>query len=54
MDPIHAAFIQGLGDSHYGSPTKVSIGGVFLLGDGLPFRSGVVVSVRPLSVCHGS
>ena len=39
---------------HYWSPTKVSIGGVFLLGGSLPFRSGVVVSVRPLSVCHGS
>ena len=39
---------------HYWSPTKVSIGGVFLLGGSLPFRSGVVVSLRPLSVCHGS
>ena len=28
--------------------------GVFLLGGSLPFRSGVVVSLRPLSVCHGS
>ena len=27
---------------------------VFLLGGSLPFRSGVVVSLRPLSVCHGS
>ena len=26
----------------------------FLLGGCLPFRSGVVVSLRPLSVCHGS
>ena len=26
----------------------------FLLGGSLPFRSGVVVSLRPLSVCHGS
>ena len=26
----------------------------FLLCGGLPFRSGVVVSLRPLSVCHGS
>ena len=33
---------------------KVSFGGVFLLGGSLPFRSGVVVSLRPLSVCHGS
>ena len=24
------------------------------MGGGLPFRSGVVVSLRPLSVCHGS
>ena len=28
--------------------------GVFLLGGSLPFRSGVVVSLRPLSVCQGS
>ena len=35
-------------------PAKVSFGGVFLLGGSLPFRSGVVVSLRPLSVCHGS
>ena len=28
--------------------------GSFLLGGTLPFRSGVVVSLRPLSVCHGS
>ena len=28
--------------------------GFFLLGGSLPFRSGVVVSLRPLSVCHGS
>ena len=27
---------------------------VFLLGGSLPFRSGVVVSLHPLSVCHGS
>ena len=27
---------------------------VFLLGGSLPFRSGVVVSLRPPSVCHGS
>ena len=27
---------------------------VFLLDGSLPFRSGVVVSLRPLSVCHGS
>ena len=27
---------------------------VFLLGGSLPFRSGVVVSLRPLSVCQGS
>ena len=33
---------------------KVSFGGVFRLGGSLPFRSGVVVSLRPLSVCHGS
>ena len=33
---------------------KVSFGGLFLLGGSLPFRSGVVVSLRPLSVCHGS
>ena len=39
---------------HYWSPTKVSIGGVFLLGGNLPFRRGVVVSLHPLSVCHGS
>ena len=26
----------------------------FLLGGSLPFRSGVVVSLCPLSVCHGS
>ena len=39
---------------HYCSPTKVSFGGVFRLGGSLPFRSGVVVSLRPLSVCHGS
>ena len=39
---------------HYCSPTKVSFGGVFLLGGSLPFRSGVVVSLRPLSVCQGS
>ena len=39
---------------HYWSPTKVSFGGVFLLGGSLPFRSGVVVSLRPLSVCQGS
>ena len=24
------------------------------MGGNLPFRSGVVVSLRPLSVCHGS
>ena len=28
--------------------------GFFLLGGSLPFRNGVVVSLRPLSVCHGS
>ena len=28
--------------------------GEFSLGGSLPFRSGVVVSLRPLSVCHGS
>ena len=39
---------------HYWSPTKVSFGGVFRLSGSLPFRSGVVVSLRPLSVCHGS
>ena len=39
---------------HSWSPTKVSFGGVFLLGGSLPFRCGVVVSLRPLSVCHGS
>ena len=39
---------------HYWSPTKVSFGGFFLLGGSLPFRSGVVVSLHPLSVCHGS
>ena len=33
---------------------RVSFGGVFRLGGSLPFRSGVVVSLRPLSVCHGS
>ena len=26
----------------------------FLLGGSLPFRSGVIVSLRPLSVCHNS
>ena len=39
---------------YYCSPTKVSFGGVFLLGGSLPFRSGVVVSLRSLSVCRGS
>ena len=39
---------------HYWSPTKVAIGGVFLLCGSLPFSSAVVVSLRPLSVCHGS
>ena len=39
---------------HYCSPTKVAIGGVFLLCGRLPFRSAVVVSLRPLSVCYGS
>ena len=39
---------------HYWSPMKVSFGGVFRLGGSLPFRSGVVVSLRPLSVCLGS
>ena len=39
---------------HYLSPTKVAIGGVFLLRGSLPFRSAVVVSLHPLSVCHGS
>ena len=33
---------------------KFSFGGVFLLDGSLPFRSGVIVSLRPLSVCHGS
>ena len=28
--------------------------GFFLLCGRLPFRSAVVVSLRPLSVCHGS
>ena len=32
---------------HYWSPTKVSIGGGFLLRSSLPFRSGVVVFLRP-------
>ena len=36
------------------SPTKVAIGGVFHLCGSLPFRSAVIVSLRPLSICHGS
>ena len=43
INPIHAALEKGLGDR-----------GVFLLCGSLPFRSGVVVSLRPLSVCHSS
>ena len=39
---------------HYCSPTKVAIGGGFLLCGSLPFISAVVVSLRPLSLCLGS
>ena len=39
---------------HYGSPTKVSIGGFFLLCGSLPFSCAVIVSLHPLSVCLGS
>ena len=35
---------------HYCSTTKVTFGEVFLLGGSLPFRRGVVVSLRPLSL----
>ena len=45
---------SGCGHPLGSSPTKVAIGGVFLLCGSLPFSSAVVVSLRPLSVCHGS